>query len=133
MDTYNPDKKIDPKTWLALDEYEQQELIEEYVLTDEQGLGEVSPTLHAAAHSMVETQLAMGEKETVDAYNRLIRQGLKRHDTLHALAAVIMEGVHQSVQECMQDNISSEDADVTIRYKSRLRKLTAKKWLKGKY
>lgn len=34
MDRYNPDKKIDPKTWLSLDEDEQQELIEEYVLTD---------------------------------------------------------------------------------------------------
>ncbi len=129
MDYYDPSKNINPDNWLAMDESERQALIEEYVLTDEQGLGEVSPTLHAAVHAMVETQLAMGEKETLDAYNRLIRQGLKRHDTLHALGAVIIEGIHQSMQEDMND----ESADVTIRYKSRLRKLTAKKWLKGKY
>jgi len=129
MDTYNPDKKMKPKTWLSLDEDEQQELIEEYVQTEELDLGEVSFSLHAAAHAMVETQLAMDEKETVNAYNRLIRQGLKRHETLHALAAVIFEGVHQS----MQENMNDEGADLTIRYKSRLRKLTAKRWLKGKY
>ena len=130
MDTYNPDKKMNPETWLALDEDEQQELIEEYVLTEELDLGDdVSFTLHAAAHTLVETQLAMDEKDTVDAYDRLIRQGLKRHETIHALAAVIFEGVHQS----MQENMNEPGADLTIRYKSRLRKLTAKKWLKGKY
>ena len=116
--------------WLALDENEQQELVEEYVQTEEEAIGDASFSLHAAAHCMVETQLAMDEKETVEAYNRLIRQGLKRHDTLHALGAIIFEGVYESMGEVID---GEEAPDMTVGYKNRLRKLTAKRWLKGKY
>lgn len=125
MEIYNPAKNIEPDIWLALDEDERQELIEEYVLNEEDEIDDSISSIHATAHCIVENQLALKEKETVEAYARLRRQGLGRHETIHALAAVIFENINES--------LGTEDKDITIRYKSRLRKLTAKKWLKGKY
>ena len=130
MDVYNPDININPATWLALDETERLELIEHYVFSDEEDIDDNISSIHATAHCIVENQLALDEKETVDAYKRLIRQGLKRHETIHALGAVIFEGVNDSMSEVRD---GEEAPDMTIRYKSRLRKLTAKRWLKGKY
>ena len=130
MDVYNPEKNINPTTWLALDETERLELIEHYVYSDEEGIDDNVASIHSTAHCIVENQLALDVKETVDAYKRLIRQGLKRHDTIHALAAVIFEGVNESMSEVREGEVAP---DMTIRYKSRLRKLTAKRWLKGKY
>lgn len=125
MELYNPSKNIEPGVWLALDENERLGLIEEYVLNEEDEIDDSIFSIHATAHCVVENQLALKEKETVEAYARLRRQGLNRHETIHALAAVIFGYVNEA--------LGAEDKDLTIRYKSRLRKLTAKRWLKGKY
>lgn len=88
-------------------------------------LDESNLLMHATAHGIVENQIALDVKETVDAFTRLRRQGLDRHNTIHAIAAVLFANIH--------DVLGKEDEDLTIRYKSKLRKLNAKKWLKGKY
>ena len=123
MDTYNPSKNIEPDVWLALDEDERLGLIEEYVQNEEDEIDDSIVSIHSMAHCIVENQLAQKEKETEDAYARLRRQGLNRHETIHAIASVVFGHIN--------DALGSEDKDLAIRYKSRLRKLTAKRWLKG--
>jgi len=49
--------------------------------------------IHAAIHVIVENQLALNVESTKETYNRLERQGLKRHDIIHAIGAVISEDI----------------------------------------
>ena len=123
MESYRASKEPDPATWLALDESHRLVLIEEYVEEFEKEISDEAIRIHASAHLTVENQLAMNEKETVDAYLRLRRQGLKRHETIHAIGAIIIEDIYEVVN----------NDQPSFRYKNRLRKLTAKRWLKGKY
>ena len=67
MDFYNPSKNIEPDVWLALDEAERLGLIEEYVLNEEDEIDDSIFSIHATAHCVVENQLALKEKETVEA------------------------------------------------------------------
>lgn len=123
MNYYDPSKTIDPDAWLKLDESVRLSLIEQYVLCEEKEIDDSIFSIHPTAHMIVEKQFALGVKDTVNAYDRLRHQGLKRHDTIHALAAILLEGINQGMA----------NADLDVRYKSRLRKITAKMWLKGKY
>ena len=52
-------------------------------------------TLHAAIHAVVERQLAMALPQVVDALARLAREGLDRHDAIHAIGAVLAEHMRQ--------------------------------------
>jgi len=125
METYNASKDINSADWLALDEATRLCLVEEYIENFEKRIDSSKLKIHAVAHMVVENQLALGEKPTLDAYARLMRQGLNRHETIHAIGAVILEDLY--------DVIKAEGDISTNAYKNRLRKLTAKKWLKGKY
>lgn len=121
MNSYNASKSPTSATWLALDESERLALIEEYVRKYE---GEVDNiNMHACVHLVVENQLALNTEETINTYSRLIRQGLNRHEVIHAIGAVIFEDIYNLIKEKQSVN----------NYKNRLRKLTAKRWLKGKY
>ena len=55
-----------------------------------------------------------------------MRQGLDRHEAVHAIGAVLLGDIHELL------NSERERFDLR-RYRSRLNKLTAKKWRKGKY
>jgi hypothetical protein len=49
--------------------------------------------LHAAIHVIVENQIALGEEVVVEALDRLRRQGLSRHDAIHAIGMVLNEHI----------------------------------------
>ena len=53
--------------------------------------------LHAAFHVMVENQLASGESPVVGTLDRLIDEGLDRHEALHAISSVLMEHMYDNV------------------------------------
>jgi hypothetical protein len=125
MDYYDPSKNINPDDWLALDELERQALIEEYVLTEEDEIDDSIFSVHASAHCLVENQLALKEIETVDAFERLRGGGVDRHEAIHALAAVLMENINEA--------LANGDKDLTTRYKSKLKKLTAERWFNSEY
>ncbi len=125
MKSYNASKTRNSENWLALDETTRLDLIEDYVDKFEKEIGDEKKRIHATAHLIVENQLALNEEPTVDAYSRLMRQGLNRHETIHAIGAVVFEGIYSSLKGNDEVSINS--------YKNRLRKLTAKRWLKGKY
>jgi MFS family permease len=62
---------------------------------------------------------------TNETYARLRRQGLDRHESIHAVGAVISEDLY----EIMKGNKNPPFEG----YKGRLKKLTAKRWEKGKW
>ena len=125
MEPYNALKNINSALWLNLDEAVRLELIEDYVEGFEKEIDNSKKNIHASIHMVVENQLALGEEPALNAYSRLLRQGLNRHETIHAIGAVIFSGIYEAMQ--------NKDNKPVTSYKSRLRKLTAKKWLKGKY
>ena len=75
---------------------------------------------------IIENQLALNDQIVVETLARLIRQGLDRHDAIHAIGAVLAEQLH--ALQSRGKNTAGNQA-----YYSRLRKLTAKRWLKGSW
>jgi hypothetical protein len=123
MDLYNPNAPT-PIDWLQLDEGERIELVSSYHRREKIRLP--SAQLHAVIHVIVENQLALGEAVVIETLARLQREGLNRHDALHAIGSVLAGDLY----ELMQDS-SEATADVQSRYLERLQKLTAEDWLNG--
>ncbi|MEQ8694003.1 MAG: DUF1841 family protein [Gammaproteobacteria bacterium] len=123
MESYDPTAGPQPDIWLALDEDHRITLVEEY--HSAKGVELPNEMLHASIHVIVENQIALGIESVIGAAARLMRQGLDRHDAIHAIGAVLTEQIHGT--------LSSETDFDPGRYESRLKKLTAKRWKKGKW
>ncbi|GAB6040283.1 hypothetical protein [Endothiovibrio diazotrophicus] len=104
---------------------ERLDLITDYVADNEE-LPEGALTGHAIAHMVVENQIAMDVEAVPATIGRLIRQGLNRHEAVHAVGAVLLDDVWDLGQH---PGASWNPAS----YRRRLEKLTAKRWRKGKY
>lgn len=126
MDRYNPEKVPDPDAWLALDEFERIDLVYSFVEMNETDIPEEAKKLHALVHVTVENQLAMAVEPVPATVARLIRQGLTRHDAIHAIGAVISGDIF----DIMKGNVKTWNPR---RYDKRLKKLTAKRWRQGKW
>jgi len=100
MKRYDPDQELDPRQWLQLAEDQRRTL----ALQAHQPLPPGHPQmanlrLHAAAHVMVETQLARQEiPEANQAFQRLRAAGLSRHRAVHALADVALAEMTRMVE-----------------------------------
>lgn len=121
MKRYDPVVAPDPAAWLELDESEQIELVMAYHRRVRDRLPNVRA--HASFHVIVENQLAMGLAEAVDALRRLQKEGLDRHDAIHAIASVLAEHMHQLLRG------GGADDDANRRYAENLTRLTKKQWL----
>jgi len=125
MKTYNPSLPPKADDWLALNEPHRIELINDFVENYEQEIEKEARHIHAAIHMIVENQLALNVELTTDTYNRLKRQGLDRHQIIHAIGAVISEDIFEVMNGNKENPFEGQ--------KFRLKKLTAKRWKKGKY
>jgi len=76
-------------------------------------------------HVIVENQLAMAIAPVPATVARLVRQGLSRHDAIHAIGAVLSGGMF----EIMKGNAKTWNPQ---HYGKRLKKPTAKRWRQGK-
>jgi hypothetical protein len=86
------------------------------------GLAGARLRLHLAIHAVVETQAMEGTPiETASTLERLVREGLDRHEAVHAVGAVASE----EVLACLSDPSKRYDEG---RYIARLEALTAKSW-----
>jgi hypothetical protein len=120
---YDADKTPDPETWLELDEQERINLVRAYHKRSRKPVGE-NAKMHAVAHVIVENQVAMGDATVVPAtLGRLMREGLGRHDAIHAIASVLMAIVFDVMTQ--KDDA---DADINTKYGRELAALTAKGW-----
>ena len=122
VDRYDPSKAPDAKEWLALDEQERSLLVEEYHRRARIDLPNV--TLHASVHAVVENQLAANDEPVIRALGRLIKQGLSRHDAVHAIGSVVAQHIFDMLQK-VEDTPETSRA----RYYAAVERLTAAKWL----
>ena len=127
MNQYDPSTAPDPDQWLALQEAEQIELVRLFHEQDEEyPLPEDQIELHSGVHVAVENQLAMGVEPVPATLARLMRQGLDRHEAIHAIGAVLTA----QAWRLQQGKESSWNPGA---YRRRLDKITAKRWRKGQY
>ena len=81
-----------------LDEDERIDAVMDYHRRDKAKLGNLK--LHAMIHVVVENQVALGEATPVSAtLNRLMHEGLDRHEAIHAIGSVLMRTVFDAFQE----------------------------------
>lgn len=86
MNNYDPEVVPEAREWLALDEPKRIDLAEDYHRAAR--IKTPNPTLHAVFHAIVENQIAEVLEPMVDAMARLMKDGLSRHEALHAIGSV---------------------------------------------
>src|SRR6516164_9600323 len=87
---YDASKAPDPEEWLELDEQDRIDQVIDYHKRSKLPVGE-NNKLHAVAHVIVENQAAMGDATVVPAtLDRLMLEGLNRHDAIHAIGSVLV-------------------------------------------
>jgi hypothetical protein len=85
---FDPAVAPDPGKWLALDEMERILLVEAY--HRRAGIDLPDTQVHAIVHVVVENQVAMGDELPVRrAIERLMGEGLDRHEAVHAVGSVL--------------------------------------------
>jgi hypothetical protein len=126
MDDYDPHQAPEPKEWLALDEDERVYLVEQYHRQARIRLPNV--TVHAVMHAVIENQIALGDEIPVRrTLQRLMSEGLDRHDALHAVGSVLAMHMHDLVSRPK----TTSDADPNEAYYAALERLTAEDWLQS--
>ena len=123
---YDPEVPPDPLEWLALDEQLRIQLAESYHRAARVKLPNVKA--HAAFHAIVENQIAEGLESVVRAMARLMKQGLSRHDALHAIGSVVADHFF----EAMNTKDRDFSATAQTRYNAAVERLTAEEW-RSKY
>jgi hypothetical protein len=123
MNQYNPELAPNPDEWLELDEQERILLVEQHHRLARDKLPNL--TVHATFHTIVENQIALNLEPVVRAMTRLTKEGLTRHDAVHAIASVIAEHIHDLFNT--NDGASTSQA----RYNAAIERLTAKSWRNG--
>ncbi|MGF1670565.1 MAG: DUF1841 family protein [Balneolaceae bacterium] len=119
--SYDPQHAPDPDEWLALDELDRIVLVMEYHSRFEEEMPNVH--LHSTVHSVIENQIALGDEYPVrKTLNRLIREGLNRHDAIHAIGSVLIK----YIWEIKTGKNTSED--FSKEYFEEVNQLTAQKW-----
>ena len=127
MEYYKASQAPDAQEWLDLDEAIRIDLVRDSIgEEDEDDVPEEGKSIHAAIHVVVENQLAMGEEPVPATLSRLVRQGLTRHEAIHAIGAILSEDIFDILK-------GNKDAGQKNRYRKRLEKLTAKRWRKGQW
>jgi hypothetical protein len=117
---YDAGKALDPEEWLELDEQERIDAVMEYHRRNRLQVGQ-SAKAHAATHVVVENQAAMGDSTAVPAtLARLMREGLERHDAIHAIGSVLMGIIFD--MSTKHRNFNAEE------YSRALAALTAEGW-----
>jgi len=80
-----------PERWLALDEGDRLAAIDASHHTVDEST-ERRASLHNGIHCIVENQIALGNPPaTAETLERLTRDGLSRHDAIHAIGTVVAE------------------------------------------
>ena len=121
MKRYDPLEEPDAQEWLALDEQERIDLVQDYHRKARIRLPNAK--VHAILHAMVETQIALGdETPACRTARRLMDGGLNRHETIHAIGWVLIEFMSD-----LMDKPESPD-DPNAPYFSALERLTVEAW-----
>jgi hypothetical protein len=83
--------------------------------------------VHSVAHVIVENQITEGDALPVRrTLERLMGEGLDRHDAIHAIGMVLMEHMRDLM---MAGNV---EGDPNLSYYAELERLTAAKWRRSR-
>ena len=116
---YDPERAPDPARWLAEDEQQRISIIERY--HRRQRIEIERPTAHALFHLIVENQVALGDELPVaEAVQRLMGEGLSRHEAIHAVGAVMAAFMNDTLRD-------NEEFD-REGYNREVRALTKDRW-----
>jgi hypothetical protein len=127
MEAYNPECMPEPASWLELDEQERIVLVETYHRVARIKLPNV--TAHAALHAIVENQIALNLDPVVRAMHRLGKEGLTRHDAVHAIGSVVAEHLF----DILKTNQNDDAAALQARYYAAVERLSAASWRRGEH
>jgi hypothetical protein len=119
---YDPEVPPSPTEWLALDEQLRIGLAERYHRNAREKVPNVKA--HAAFHAIVENQIAEGLEPVIRAMERLMMQGLSRHDAVHAVGSVVADHFLEAMNTKDKDFGSTAQA----RYNAAVERLTAQEW-----
>ena len=118
---YDPTIAPDPGEWLELDEDERRLRIESY--HRRAGTHLEREEVHAIFHLIIENQIASGDPQIVGpTVNRLMAEGLDRHEAIHAIGSVLGGFMADMVRE-KGAVLFPNDA-----YSAALERLTAESW-----
>jgi NAD-dependent DNA ligase len=119
---YDPDINPDPTEWISMDDGLKMAFISDYHKSERISLPNLM--LHAAIHAVVENQIAMGDAtDARSTLDRLIQEGLDRHDAVHAIGSVLAGQIFEIMK-------NKKEADL-VSYSKELKNLTAQKWKKS--
>ena len=94
---YDPLTAPDAEAWHELDESERIDLIAQYHRRAKIRLP--NDQVHAAIHMIVENQITLGDELPVQStLERLIGEGLDRHEAIHAIGEVLVEHMYSLLQ-----------------------------------
>ena len=120
---YNALEKPDPQEWLDADESERFDAVIRHHREEPDELP--NEHVHASIHVVVENQFALeNETPVAAAIQRLMSEGLDRHDAVHAVGAVFSKylwSIMRDSNESVADNWSEE-------YFDEVREMTVEKW-----
>ncbi|MCA9668187.1 MAG: DUF1841 family protein [Myxococcales bacterium] len=95
-------------------------LLAEHVADPHPGLSDARLRLHVTMHVVVETQIESGDPpQTRETLERLIGEGLERHDAVHAICSVVADELLSTLEAQRYD---------AKRYATRLASLSARVW-----
>ena len=120
---YDPDQKLDVEAWLSLNEDERMSLVMDY--HRRACIKLPNARLHAAAHTIVENQAALGTGYAVaGTLERPMNEGLDRHQAIHAIGSVLMG----NILDLQHGRLKGDLNQIYIR---ELAQLSAEKWRSG--
>lgn len=122
MERYDPELAPVAGEWLNLDEGERLQFVEAYHRNARIPLPKGARRIHASMHVVVENQLAENDEPVVRALHRLIKEGLPRHDAVHAIGSLVAEQIF----DLMKHNDTPETS--RARYYAAVERLTAEAW-----
>jgi hypothetical protein len=122
MERYDPEIAPVGEDWLAIDEGERLLLVEGYHRDARIPLPRRMRSVHASMHVIVENQLASNDEPVVRALTRLTKEGLSRHDAIHAIGSLVAEEVHDLLRQ------TDPPDTVRARYYAAIERLTAAGW-----
>jgi hypothetical protein len=125
MKIYHPSKTPSPEEWLELDESMRINLVKNSHAASGVEFEEGAEVIHFVIHVVVENQLALKVNPVPETIAKLTRQGLSRHEAIHAVGAVLSSDLFVMMKNNQEHDIK--------KYRKRLDKLTAKRWSKGKW
>jgi hypothetical protein len=118
---YDPEEAVEPEEWLASDEDERIESVRRHHRRKRIHLP--NERIHAVMHVIVENQVALGKEFPAESVlARLMREGLDRHEAIHAIASVLARHLFTA----LKGRVGA--SDLNAEYVEGIQQLTAEAW-----